>query len=210
MLLADLFKLWYGPRVAALSLAHKAVQHGCGLPFRRFIDDPEDDAFSWLAVEDGDAGRRREDERDDRKVFLAVDEDHPRRVPDHIIDRAHEFVGDRPGRVPRHEAPSCQEQGQTGTGQAHRVAVDDGDVRDDPCIEEVVGHHIADGVDRPAPEPGEEFADISVEGAERFFEEIPVRFGEPEHQRTFSAYRPGRVMFIFFAISECSGSMITT
>jgi len=65
-------------------------------------------------------------------------------------------------------------------------------------------------VDRPAFEPGKEFANIAVEGTERYFQKIAVRLGKSEHQRTFRAYRPGRVIFIFFAISECSGSMITT
>ena len=208
MLLTDLFKLWYG--AGRTLLAHETGQHEPGLPFRRFIDDPEDDALSRLTVEDGGTVRRCKDERDDRKILLAVDEEHSRRTPDQIGDRARELIGDRPGGVLRRQPPSRPEQGQAGAGQAHRIAVDDGDVRDDPGVEEVMGHHIADGVDRPARKPGEKFADTSIKGAERLFEEIPVRFGEPEHQRTFSAYRPGRVIFIFFAISECSGSMMTT
>jgi len=98
MLLADLFKLWDGaltPVQLRGSLTHKSLQNSLRFPLRRRINDPEDDTLPGLAVEDGRSRRRGEDERDDRKILLTVDEDHPRRITDHLINRVHEFVGDR-------------------------------------------------------------------------------------------------------------------
>jgi len=44
--------------------------------FADAINNPEDDALPWLTIEDCSSRRRGEDERDDRKVLLAINEDH--------------------------------------------------------------------------------------------------------------------------------------
>jgi hypothetical protein len=89
------------------------------------------------------------------------------------------------------------------------MPVNDGYGGLDAVLVKVMGHDVPDSIDGAAGKPGDCTGDIGKQLAERFTEKMPPLFGEEEHQRTFSAYRPGSLMFIFFATSECSGSMMT-
>ena len=53
-----------------------------------------------------------------------------------------------------------------------------------------------------SPSKGQEITDFGVKSPKGRFEKISLLFWKPEHQRTFSAYLPGSLIFIFFAISE--------
>ncbi len=98
------------------SLAHKNFEHRRGLPFCRIVDDPQNDALSRLPVEDRGADWCRKDERNDCKILLAVDEDDAGRVPEKVIDRPGEFVGDRAGGVLRRQ-PSRLGRGERVQGE---------------------------------------------------------------------------------------------
>jgi hypothetical protein len=89
------------------------------------------------------------------------------------------------------------------------MPVNDGYGRLDAVFVKIMGHDIPDRIYSAAGKPWDCAGYIREQLAERLFEKMPPLFWEYEHQRTFSAYRPGSLMFIFFATSECSGSMMT-
>jgi hypothetical protein len=72
-----------------------------------------------------------------------------------------------------------------------------------------MGDDIADCIDRMAGNSRKDRIYVPVEFPKGLLEELPVLFGKHKHQRTFSAYRPGSLIFMRFATSELSGSMIT-
>jgi hypothetical protein len=57
----------------------------------------------------------------------------------------------------------------------------------DTPLSEVMGHHIADGVDGGTGNFLNNFINVPVQIAKWFLEKLPVLFRKREHQRTFSA-----------------------
>jgi len=90
------------------------------------------------------------------------------------------------------------------------MTIDNRDGRNDPLLDQVMSDHIPYGIYDLPLDQGEDTVHIRAKYSKRLPEQIPPAFGQQEHrQRTFRAYLPGREIFIFFATSECRGSMMT-
>jgi hypothetical protein len=67
------------------------------------------------------------------------------------------------------------------------MTVDDGHVRGDPGLDQVMGDHVPDRIHRMPREEGEKGSEGRIEIPERFLQLGPDIVGEPPHQRTFRA-----------------------
>jgi electron transfer flavoprotein alpha subunit len=201
-----------------------AVEQGEQIPdaVANFVVDLDvDHALARLAVDDAGTSRGDEDRGEGRQVLLAVDEDGG---GVRVRDRATKFGQERLGQRRRgigHLDRVLDVDGVADLGVdglALGATVDDGDVGPAAGPDEVVGDGVADG-DQGAVDGREEGVGIRLDRAEWFFECVSLALGEREEDvrvgtaiahRTFSAYLPGSVTSISWAIWLVSGwAMIT-